>query len=134
MAVVGLPDRSVTAPAARFTLRVPVVLAVGVTCKVYWVALTGVNIPAVPPVMVMSLTSKPATASLKLNVNKTGPLAVVTATLSAIVTMGATVSATAATLMAREPAALVLPAASVCEALSVSAPCPMAVMSAAVSV
>ena len=41
-----------------------------------------------------------------------------------------TVDATVSTVMARVPAALVLPAASVCVALRVSAPCSMAVMSA----
>ena len=55
------------------------------------------------------------------------PVALVMATL---LTVGPAVS----TLMARVPAALVLPAASVWVALRVSAPWPIAVMSAAVSV
>ena len=42
----------------------------------------------------------------------------------------ATLGAAVSTVMARVPAALALPAASVCVALRVSAPCPMAVMSA----
>ena len=53
---------------------------------------------------------------------------------SAPVTTAMMVGATVSTLMARVPAALTLPAASVAVALSVSGPWPMAVMSAAVSV
>ena len=51
-----------------------------------------------------------------------------------LITAGARGLVSIATLMLRVPAVLVLPAASICVALRVSLPCPIAVMSSPVSV
>ena len=56
-------------PLANVTLRrhqLAVLLAVGVTIRMYTVVLTSVNVPLVPPVAVTLLVSKPVTASAKV--------------------------------------------------------------------
>jgi len=72
-----LPAASLNDAALTDTLISPVEPAGGVTNKVYWVSLTRVSVPMVPPETIRSSAVKLLpTASLKLKVNVTGPLAV----------------------------------------------------------
>ena len=88
-----MPARSLNAPAATDTLMVPVVLAAGFTTRVDTVALERVKAPATPPLTAIFVASKEAsTPSLNVNVNVTGPVAVVAATLSVMVRVGMVVS------------------------------------------
>ena len=89
-----------------------------------------VSVSRVPFSTVTSSLSKLVTASEKVIVTVEVSPVVNSSSDIMIVAVGAVVS----TVMSRVPAALVLPAASVCVALRVSAPWPMAIMSAATSV
>ena len=93
LAVFKLPAASLATLAATDTDRVPLALASGVTTRVYTRADTAVNAPLVPLALtVTSSATKPDTSSLKVKVNVTGPPAVVSLTLSVMVTVGAVVS------------------------------------------
>ena len=63
-AALALPAASSAALAATSSVMAPVKLSSAVTLRVYCVALTAVKVPLVPPTKVMSLASKPVTASL----------------------------------------------------------------------
>ncbi len=78
-------------PAANtLTLICPLaVFAVGVTSTVYVLSLTFTNSLASPPATLSLPMSNPLTASLKLNVYCTGPLATLAPSLSLITTVGA---------------------------------------------
>ena len=86
-----LPAASLTPVVAVVTVMSPSLLASGVTTSVYSVALTAVNAPFVPFATVTLLASNPVTASLKVKVKVTSPVAVPD-TSSVIVTLGAAVS------------------------------------------
>ena len=79
----------------------------------------------------MTVPDRPSVLSLVVLPATILPVVGVTLS-SAPVTATVAVGATVSTLIARVPALLILPAASVAVALSVSLPWPMAVMSAAV--
>ena len=90
-AVLALLDVSLKLPAATLTLIVPLPAA-GVTTNVADRLLEAMlNAPLVPFVTVTSSALKPVTASLKVKVNVTGPVAVF-AMLSVILTVGGVVS------------------------------------------
>ena len=62
----ALPAVSVTPVVLVVSTMSAVLLAVGVTTRVYTVVLTAVKTPLVPPVAVTLLASKPVTASAKV--------------------------------------------------------------------
>ena len=90
---------SLKVPMPTLTLMVPALLAIGVTSKVAWVALTLLKVPALPPVMTTSLAVKLApTSSLKTKLKITGPVAVAAETSSKMATVGAVRSGAGAVL------------------------------------
>ena len=107
--VLALPARSVKAPAATVTSRVPVESAGGFATRVACVASTRTKAPLVPPVRAMSSVVKLVpTSSLKVKVNVTSPAATSAATLSVMLTEGGVVSVrrtwSSMTLLVVEPA------------------------------
>ena len=102
--VLAMPPRSAYAPTATLTRTVPVLLGAGVTSSRYFMSLTLISTPGVPPVTATSLVAKVLpTDSLKVNVKVTGPVALALAVLSAITSVGATPSGTTLSLSPSSP-------------------------------
>ena len=93
----ALPPRSANAPAATATLNLPARSAGGVTSSRYFMSLTLMSTPGVPPLTTTSLAVKLLpTDLLKVNVKVTASVAFAPATLSAMTKVGAAGSTGAA--------------------------------------